>query len=75
MTTTEEETLETGTLGFKTGDYVESFYNGSRYTGVLGEINTQWMFAQVRMSPEVDMILPLSTMTVIREEDFDELDG
>jgi hypothetical protein len=61
--------------GFQTGDYVESYYNGSRYTGVLGEINTQWMFAQLRMSPGVDMILPLSTMAVIPEEEFDELDG
>lgn len=60
---------------FKTGDYVESNYNGSRYTGVLGEINTQWLFAQLRMSPGVDMVLPLSTMTLIKEEEFDELDG
>lgn len=59
----------------QTGDYVESHYNGSRYTGVLGEINEQWQFAQVRMAPGVDMILPLSTMTLIKEEDFDELDG
>lgn len=61
--------------GFKTGDYVESIYNGSRYTGVLGEVNEKWLYAQVRMSPGVDMILPLSTMTVIKEEDFDELDS
>jgi hypothetical protein len=60
---------------FRTGDYVEAHYNGSRYTGVLGEINTKWLYAQLRMSPGVDMILPLSTMTLIREEDFDELDG
>lgn len=60
--------------GFKTGDYVEAYYNGSRFTGVLGDIDTKWLYAQVRMSPGVDMILPLSTMTVIKEEEFDELD-
>lgn len=60
---------------FKTGDYVESHYNGSRYTGVLGEINTKWLHAQLRMAPGVDMILPLSTMSKIEEEDFDELDS
>lgn len=61
---------------FKTGDFVEANFNGSRYTGVLGEINRQWLFAQLRMSPGVDMILPLSTMTLIEEEEvFDELDG
>lgn len=59
---------------FKTGDFVEAKFNGSRYTGVLGEINRQWLFAQLRMSPGVDMILPLSSMTIIEEEDFDELD-
>ena len=59
---------------FKTGDFVEANFNGARYTGILGEINKQWLFAQLRMSPGVDMILPLSTMTIIKEEDFDELD-
>lgn len=59
----------------KKGDYVEAYYNGSRYTGVLGDINEKWMFATVRMSPGVEMILPLSTMTVIKEEEFDELDS
>ena len=61
--------------GFQTGDQVEAYYNGSRFTGVLGEINEKWMYATVRMAPGVDMILPLSTMTIITEEDFDELDG
>lgn len=60
---------------FETGDYVEAHYNGSRYTGVLGEINEQWQFAQLRMSQGVDMILPLSTMNRIKEEEFDELDS
>jgi hypothetical protein len=63
------------TTEFKTGDYVESHYHGARYTGVLGEINTKWKFAQLRMSPGVDMILPLSTMARIEEEEFDELDS
>jgi hypothetical protein len=61
--------------GFKTGDFVEAYYNGSRYTGVLGTIDEKWLFAQVKMAPGVDMILPLSTMTVIKEEEFDELDS
>lgn len=60
---------------FETGDYVEAYYNGTRYTGVLGEINEKWQYAQVRMSPGVDMILPLSTMTHVEEEEFDELDS
>lgn len=74
--TNKEEVLEAeAPAGLKKGDYVEAHYNGSRYTGVLGDINTQWAFAQLRMSPGVDMILPLSTMAIIEEEDFDELDG
>ena len=67
------EQVEVGALA--TGDYVESYYNGSRFTGVLGEINEKWKYAQLRMSPGVDMLLPLSTMNKINEEDFDELDS
>ena len=60
---------------FQTGDHVEAYYNGARYTGILGEINTKWQYAQVKMAPGVDMILPLSTMSIIGEEEFDELDS
>lgn len=71
MTMINQEEIEV----LETGNYVEAYYNGTRYTGVLGEINEKWHYAQVRMSPGVDMILPLSTMKRIKEEEFDELDS
>jgi hypothetical protein len=70
---TETVTSETG---IKTGDYVEAYYRGSRYTGVVGAVSEKWQDAEVRFAKDVSMLLPLSSLTILKEvEEFDELDG
>jgi hypothetical protein len=64
--------MELPIMEFKTGDYVNAFYKGSRFTGKLGSyVSHKHQEAEVVFSPGVTMLLPFEDMTLITEEEFE----
>lgn len=58
-------------MEFKTGDYVNAFYRGSRFTGKLGSyVSHKHRDAEVIFSPGVTMLLPFEDITLITEEEY-----
>lgn len=58
-------------MEFKTGDYVNAFYKGSRFTGKLGAyVSHKHRDAEVVFSPGVTMLLPFDDITLITEEEY-----